>query len=168
MSASASSLVVALLDHLEDPAWLAETGTGAVVAANAAAWTLCPQATEGTSVCDLLEPRLDAERWADLCERLDAEGHPLASHVRSGDQAVPVQLSLSRHLLDGRTVVLVTHSIAEATFLGDRIVLLSPRPGRIDTVIDVPFARPRPLELQTTGEVQAIVRRLRARLEEIS
>ncbi|MFZ4432735.1 MAG: putative bifunctional diguanylate cyclase/phosphodiesterase [Microthrixaceae bacterium] len=110
MSASASSLVVALLDHLEDPAWLAETGTGAIVAANAAAWALCPQATEGTSVCDLLEPRLDAERWAHLCERLDDGGHPLASHVRSGEQSVPVQLSLSRHLLDGRTVVLVVGS----------------------------------------------------------
>ncbi len=80
-----------------------------------------------------------------------------------------MNLELQRIWMEtGRTVVLVTHSIAEATFLGDRIVLLSPRPGRIDTVIDVPFARPRPLELQTTGEFQAIVRRLRARLEEIS
>ena len=42
------------------------------------------------------------------------------------------------------TIVFVTHSIPEAVFLGDRILLLSPRPGRIDTVIEVPFARPRP------------------------
>ena len=64
-----------------------------------------------------------------------------------------------------RTVVLVTHSIAEAVFLADRVVLLSPRPGRIDTVISVPFARPRPLDVQSTAEFQALVRELRARLK---
>jgi NitT/TauT family transport system ATP-binding protein len=80
-----------------------------------------------------------------------------------------MNLELQRIWMEtGRTVILVTHSIAEAVFLGDRIVLLSPRPGRIDTVIDVPFERPRPLALQTTSEFQAIVRRLRVRLEEIS
>ena len=80
-----------------------------------------------------------------------------------------MNLELQRIWMEtGRTIILVTHSIAEATFLGDRIVLLSPRPGRIDTVIDVPFERPRPLTLQTTSEFQAIVRRLRVRLEEIS
>jgi NitT/TauT family transport system ATP-binding protein len=68
----------------------------------------------------------------------------------------------------GRTIVLVTHSISEAVFLADRIVLLSPRPGRIDTVIDVPFARPRGLKVQTSAEFQAIVRNLHQRLEEIS
>jgi len=64
-----------------------------------------------------------------------------------------------------RTVVLVTHSIAEAVFLADRIVLLSPRPGRIDTVIDVPFERERDVRLQTSGEFQKIIRLLRDRLE---
>ncbi len=56
-----------------------------------------------------------------------------------------MNLELQRIWLATRkTVVLVTHSISEAVFLADRIVLLSPRPGRIDTILDVPFARPRP------------------------
>jgi NitT/TauT family transport system ATP-binding protein len=72
----------------------------------------------------------------------------------------------------GKTIVLVTHSIAEAAFLADRIVLLSPRPGRVDTVIDVAgeigFARPRSLDLQATPGFQRIVSQLRHRLNEIS
>jgi NitT/TauT family transport system ATP-binding protein len=72
----------------------------------------------------------------------------------------------------GKTIVLVTHSIAEAAFLADRIVLLSPRPGRIDTVIDVTseigFVRPRSLDLQATPSFQRIVSQLRHRLNEIS
>lgn len=64
----------------------------------------------------------------------------------------------------GKTIVLVTHSIAEAVFLADRIVLLSPRPGKIDTIVDVPFERPRPLEVQSTPEFQSIVLNLRQRL----
>ena len=68
----------------------------------------------------------------------------------------------------GKTVVLVTHSIVEAVFLADRVVLLSPRPGRIDCIEQVPFPRARTPDLQSTPEFQAIVRRLRQRLNEIS
>jgi NitT/TauT family transport system ATP-binding protein len=69
------------------------------------------------------------------------------------------------HATSGCTVVLVTHSIAEAVFLADRIVLLSPRPGRIETITPVPFARPRTIELQATPEFQAIVLALRRQLK---
>lgn len=64
------------------------------------------------------------------------------------------------------TVVLVTHSINEAVFLADRIVLLSPRPGRVRSITDVPFARPRQLDLETSPEFQDIARELRHQLNE--
>ena len=80
-----------------------------------------------------------------------------------------MNLELQRIWLETRkTIVLVTHSIAEAVFLADRVVLLSPRPGRIDTVVDVTMARPRSLDVQTTAEFQDIARMLRHRLNEIS
>jgi NitT/TauT family transport system ATP-binding protein len=64
------------------------------------------------------------------------------------------------------TVVLVTHSITEAVFLADRVVLLTPRPGRIRSITRVPFARPRTLDLQTEAEFQKISRELRHELDE--
>jgi NitT/TauT family transport system ATP-binding protein len=67
-----------------------------------------------------------------------------------------------------KTIVLVTHSIAEAVFLADRVVLLSPRPGRVDGIEQVSFPRPRAPDLQSDPAFQAIVRRLRNRLNEIS
>jgi len=67
-----------------------------------------------------------------------------------------------------KTIVLVTHSINEAVFLADRIVLLSPRPGRIDTVVDLDFERPRLLDVQSTEKFQAIAKDLRHRLAEMA
>jgi len=64
----------------------------------------------------------------------------------------------------GSTVVLVTHSIAEAVFLADEIVLLSPRPGRIHKRYDVTFARPRPIDVQSSPEFQELVRDIRGEL----
>jgi NitT/TauT family transport system ATP-binding protein len=80
-----------------------------------------------------------------------------------------MNLELQRIWLETRkTIVLVTHSISEAVFLADRILLLSPRPGRVDMTVEVPFARPRGPDLQSTVEFQTIVRQLRHRLNEIS
>ena len=53
---------------------------------------------------------------------------------------------------DRKTVVLVTHAIEEALLLGDRIVLMSARPGRIKQDITVPFPRPRDIGIEGTQE----------------
>jgi NitT/TauT family transport system ATP-binding protein len=45
-----------------------------------------------------------------------------------------------------KTVLFITHSIPEAVLLGDRVVVMSPRPGRISEIIDVDIARPRSLK----------------------
>ena len=72
-----------------------------------------------------------------------------------------------RHLLIrlceplGTTVVFVTHSIAEAAFLSDRVAVLTPRPGRIVDVIDVPFPHPRRADLEDAEDFFHLTTRLR-------
>ena len=51
------------------------------------------------------------------------------------------------------TIVLITHSIEEAIFLSDRVIVMSARPGRIASEHVVPFARPRSMEIMATKEV---------------
>lgn len=53
---------------------------------------------------------------------------------------------------ENKTVVLVTHALEEALLLGDRVVLMSARPGRVCAEIDVPFGRPRCPDVQRTKE----------------
>jgi NitT/TauT family transport system ATP-binding protein len=70
------------------------------------------------------------------------------------------------HAHAGATVVFVTHSISEAVFLADRVVLLSPRPGRIRSVTPVGVPRPRSLDTESDADFQNIVRELRHQLDE--
>ena len=60
-----------------------------------------------------------------------------------------------------KTAVLVTHSIAEAVFLADRIVLLGSHPGRMISISQVPFERPRKLSLLHDPAFTAMVSELR-------
>ena len=65
---------------------------------------------------------------------------------------------------DRKTVLFVTHSIPEAVLLSDRVVVMTPRPGRIAEVIDVDLARPRRLEDINTPEFGAVASRIRVLL----
>jgi NitT/TauT family transport system ATP-binding protein len=66
----------------------------------------------------------------------------------------------------GKTVLFVTHSIPEAVFLSTRIVVMSPRPGRVCDVIECDFPRDRQLEIRETPEFLAIANRVRQGLRE--
>ena len=63
------------------------------------------------------------------------------------------------------TTVLVTHSVDEAAFLADRVLVLSPRPGRVVKTLDIPFPRPRQRELTLSSEFHAITDALNAALD---
>lgn len=47
-----------------------------------------------------------------------------------------------------KTIVFITHSLDEAIYLSDRIAVMTHRPGRIKSILDVPLARPRPAEIR--------------------
>ena len=60
-----------------------------------------------------------------------------------------------------KTVVFVTHSIPEAVFLSTKIVVMSPRPGRIHDIIDCDLGTERPLDIRETPEFLKIAHRVR-------
>ena len=68
----------------------------------------------------------------------------------------------------GTTTLLVTHSIAEAVTLSDRIIVLSSRPARIVADIDVPLPRPRPADLAEDAGFRAIAAKALAALSALT
>ncbi len=63
----------------------------------------------------------------------------------------------------GKTIIFVTHNVREAVRLGDRVVLMTPRPGRVANIWDVDIARPRELDsYEVSGLAHEITTQLRA------
>ena len=60
-----------------------------------------------------------------------------------------------------KTIAFVTHSIPEAVYLSTRIVVMSPRPGRITDIIESPLPRERPLDIRDSPEFLEIAHRVR-------
>ncbi len=85
-------------------------------------------------------------------------------------QTREVMHDLIRHvyLLEKTTVVFVTHDVEEALYLGQRVVVMAPRPGRIDTIIDVPFGTEREQDLKLAPEFNEIKRVVLQRIRETS
>jgi NitT/TauT family transport system ATP-binding protein len=64
------------------------------------------------------------------------------------------------------TVIFVTHSIPEAVFLSDRVVVMSPRPGRIERVVTIDLPRPRDIATRESPRFFALVTEVRESLRE--
>jgi NitT/TauT family transport system ATP-binding protein len=67
----------------------------------------------------------------------------------------------------GTTVMLVTHSIAEAIFLADRVVAMSPRPGRVTQITNVDLPKPRSLDMINTQAFGGYVSGIRNNLQSL-
>jgi len=63
-----------------------------------------------------------------------------------------------------KTVFFITHSIGEAVFLSDRVIIMTPRPGEVEEILPIDLPRPRGLELMGTGRFASYTDRVRQRL----
>lgn len=64
-----------------------------------------------------------------------------------------------------KTVIFVTHNIPESVFLSDRVVVLSPHPGRISAIVDIDLPRPRKNSIRETPEFYEYVTKIRRSFE---
>ena len=85
-------------------------------------------------------------------------------------QTREVMHDLILHLfhLEKTTIVFVTHDVEEAIYLGQRVVLMAPRPGRIDTIYEVPLPDQRDQEMKLSPEFIALKKQILTRIRETS
>ncbi|MGE6530127.1 ABC transporter ATP-binding protein [Pseudomonas sp. NPDC077382] len=72
------------------------------------------------------------------------------------------------HRLEKTTILFVTHDVEEAIYLGGRVVLMAPRPGRIDSIYDVPLPAQRHQDMKLSPEFTALKREILGRIRETS
>ncbi|UNG16787.1 ABC transporter ATP-binding protein [Stutzerimonas zhaodongensis] len=72
------------------------------------------------------------------------------------------------HKLEKTTILFVTHDVEEAIYLGSRVVLMAPRPGRIDSIYDVPLPAQRDQDMKLSPEFTALKREILTRIRETS
>lgn len=75
-------------------------------------------------------------------------------------RALMQELILEIMAEEQKTVIFVTHSVEEAVFIGNRIVVVTARPARVHSVVDVPFGFPRDADVKTTPEFMEIRREI--------
>jgi NitT/TauT family transport system ATP-binding protein len=85
-------------------------------------------------------------------------------------QTREVMHDLIRHVytLEKATIVFVTHDVEEAIYLGQRVVVMAPRPGRIDSIHDVPLPAKREQDMKHAPEFLALKKQILARIRETS
>ncbi len=64
-----------------------------------------------------------------------------------------------------KTILFVTHNIQEAVFLSDRVVVLSPHPGRVSAIVDINLERPRDISIKSSPEFNTLVTKVRNSFE---
>ncbi|MFN3581503.1 MAG: ABC transporter ATP-binding protein [Pseudomonas sp.] len=72
------------------------------------------------------------------------------------------------HRLEKSTILFVTHDVEEAIYLGSRIVLMAPRPGRVDSIYDVPLGAERHQDMKLEPDFIQLKREILVRIRETS
>jgi NitT/TauT family transport system ATP-binding protein len=80
------------------------------------------------------------------------------------------QMGLDFHQLsreEGKTVLFITHSISEAVFLSNRVIVMSPRPGRIEEIVPIELGRERNFDIRDEPEFARYTRHIRRLFEKM-
>jgi NitT/TauT family transport system ATP-binding protein len=72
------------------------------------------------------------------------------------------------HRLEKSTILFVTHDVEEAIYLGGRVVLMAPRPGRIDSIYEVPLPAERHQDMKLSADFVALKRTILSRIRQTS